>query len=431
MKNPRFRLTGFITTAFFFLIPSFMANAQDVNNEVVSFKKRELNTGWIFQVGKDREELRTDVSRFFEDQTSLNGGYKIENSFWDIRDYRQDELNLSVDLGPFGAYGNWIDSSKVSNSEADQYLYGLRTSANLNYKYRYYYDAKNYTAFEISGWGLYEVFRQSLDGTSIDSMGVVSDIDRTRTEDRFRYGFQARGGFGIGRLSPMNHLMTAHYLLEKYYPGRVFSDYEIAQFAQIIAQLKNERDYKQGHDTGKEMEAIQKFLNGKFLLEPAEAMNADWSYAEFDPRYEGKRFEMGPFFKYYNQEPDFIWGGYVQYEDARYKNVSWNRNFTANLNYNRYKNSDWMTAEVNVGWSYYSKLKSRFNFGVKYVPGIELNGFENVGTLSHNFVPYLGYFSQLSSKSRVRLDFSWRITDGEQFMVPGPEFSLGIYRSAY
>lgn len=451
MKNSRPQLLGILVTLLMFFFPSFNLIAQDINNEVVSFKKRELNSGWIFQLGKDREELRTDVSRFFEDQTSLNGGFKVENTFWNIQAYRQDELNLSLDFGPFGAYGNWIDSSRVSNSEADQYLYGLKTSANLNYKYRYYYDAKNYTAFEISGWGLYEVYRQSLDGTSIDSMGIVNDINRTRTEDRLRYGFQARGGFGIGRLSPMNHLMTAHYLLEKYYPGRIFSDYKIAQLAQVIAKLKNDRDFNKGHDPEKELEAINQFLNSQFLLEKSGAMITDWPFAEFDPRYEGKRFEMGPFFKYYNQEPDFIWGGYIQYEDARYQNVSWNRNFSASLIYNRYKKPDnqltnseselslglqslyrdWMTAEIDLGWSYYSKLRSRFDFGVRYVPGIELNGFEDIGQLSHNFVPYLAYFSQLSSKSRVQLNFSWRITDGEQFMVPGPEFSLGIYRSSY
>ncbi|MCE4564807.1 hypothetical protein INQ51_10840 [Maribellus sp. CM-23] len=450
MKNPYSQRLSILTIVAF-LLSSFHMSAQDINREVVSFKKREVNAGWIFQLGKEREELRTDVSRFFEDQTSLNGGYRIENTFWNIQDYRQDELNFSFDLGPFGAYGNWIDSSKVSNLKADQYLYGLRSSANLNYRYRYYYDAKNYTAFEFSGWGRYEVYRQSLDGTSIDSLGVVTDIDRTQTEDRLRYGFQARGGFGIGRLSPMNHLMAAHFLLEKYYPGRIFSDYEIAQFAQVIAQMKNDRDFKEGHDTEKEMAALNQFLNGKFLLEPADAMLADWPYAEFDPRYEGKRFEMGPFFKYFNQEPDFIWGGYIQYEDARYKNVNWNRNFSAGLTYNRYKKPDekvtnsedglhpvfqnsyrdWMTAEIDLGWSYYSQLRSRFNFGVKYVPGIDLNGFKDLGTLSHNFVPYVGYFSQLSSKSRIRLDFSWRIADGEQFMVSGPEFSLGIYRSSY
>ncbi|MFV0591242.1 MAG: hypothetical protein ACK5M7_07650 [Draconibacterium sp.] len=430
MRKPQSQLFSLFFLIVFLYSPQFLS-AQDINNEVVSFKKREVNKGWIFQLGKDREELRTDVSRFFEDQTSLNGGFKIENSFWNIQDYQQDEFNLSFDIGPFGAYGNWIDSSKVSNAEADQYLYGLRTSANLNYKYRYYYDAKNYTAFEISAWGRYEVYRHNLDGTSIDSFGVESAIDKSSTEDRLRYGFQARGGFGIGRLSPMNHLMTAHFLLEKYYPGRVFSDYEIARFAQIIAQIKNERDYYEGHSSEAEMDAVNRFLNGNFLLEPSKAMIADWPYAEFDPRYEGKRFEMGPFFKYYNQEPDFIYGGYIQYENARYKNVKWNRNFSANLNYNRYKRSDWMTGELGLGWSYYPNLKNQIDFGVKYVPGIELNGFEDVGPLSHNFVPYLGYFSQLNSKARMRLNFSWRITDGEQFMVPGPELSLGIYRSSY
>ena len=41
-----------------------------------------------------------------------------------------------------------------------------------------------------------------------------------------------------------------------------------------------------------------------------------------------------------------------------------------------------MMGELNLGWSYYSELKSQFDFGVKYVPGIELNGFNDVGPLS-------------------------------------------------
>ena len=94
---------------------------------------------------------------------------------------------------------------------------------------------------------------------------------------------------------------------------------------------------------------------------------------EFEPRYEGQRFEFGPFFQYYNQEPDFVYGGYLQYENSKYKNLKWNRNISANLSYNRYKTQDWATAEINIGWSYYSNLQNQFDFGIRYNPGIELD----------------------------------------------------------
>ncbi|WP_319501156.1 hypothetical protein [uncultured Draconibacterium sp.] len=432
-----------------FVFTVFVAGAQqqEINNEVVSFKKHELNWGLILGVSKETEELLSDESRFDEDRTLLNGKFRIENTYWNLLDYKQERLNMRFEVGPYGGYGDWIDSSKVEYIIADQDFYGVRTSANVDYSYRYYYDAKSYTVIDVSAWGRYEVYKQNLDGTSTDSLGVTTPVDVSDTKDRLRYGLNAKVGWGSGRLSPMNHLMTAHYLLEKYYPGRLFSDYEIAQFAQVIANIKHNRDFKEGHVPEKEMEEVVDFIRNTFVLASPESMAAEWHFSEFDPRYQGNRFEIGPHFKYYNQEPDFLYGGYIQYDNAKYVNVKWNRNFSAGLVYNRYTKTDmeyidehlvnsnvsrdWATADINMGWSYYPNLKTQFDFGMRYVPGIQLNNFDEVGSLSNNFIPYVAYFTQLNSKSRAKLNFAWRIADGEQFVVPGPEFSLSIYRSKY
>ena len=402
-----------------------------INNQVVSYKKKEVNSGFVFSLGKEREELRTDKSRYYEERTLLNGAYHLDNKYWSLQDYIQEELMLSFELGPFGGFGNWIDSSKVNNSTADDNSYGIRTSLNAAYLKRYYYDPRNYTIFDLSVFGHYDLYNQTLKGTSIDSIGVSSPIDERDTKGRFRIGFKGKAGWGIGRLSPMNHLMTADYLLRKYYPGRVFSDSEIAQFAQVIADIKNNRDINVGHISEKEMKLVRDFVRQKLFLESPELMANDWDYAEFDPRYEGKRFELGPFFQYYNKEPDFVYGGYLQFDWAKYQSVKWNRIIRATLNYNRYKRQDWMVGEFQLGWSYYSNLRSQFDFGVKYVPGLEINGFEDIGPLSHNVIPYVAYFTQLNSKSRLRFDFAWRIADDEQFVLSGPEFSLAFYRSRY
>lgn len=225
--------------------------------------------------------------------------------------------------------------------------------------------------------------------------------------------------------------MAADYLLRKYYPRRNFSDYEIAQFAQVIADIKHDRSVKAGHALDKEMQVITDFIKNTLMLASPESMQTEWQFSEFDPRYQGQRVEIGPFFEYYNQEPDFIWGAYILYENSKYQNVSWNRNFSAGLKYNSYKKQDWMTGEINIGWSYYAGLKSQFDFGVKYVPAYEFSNSDTEGGFRNNAIPYLSYFTQLNSKSRVKLDFSWRIADADKFILPGPDFSLAIYRSRY
>lgn len=440
-------IRNILVVCFLWISLSGLAQNDRISNDVVSYKKHEVTKGVVFDFNKEREELLTDESKFDEERTVMSGKFRLQNKKWNLLDYKQEQLFFNLEVGPYGGYGDWIDSTKVENIKADQDLYGIRTSLSVDYLYRYYYDTKNYTIFNVNAWGRYDLFKQNLNGTSIDSLGAVTTIDESETKDRFRYGINAKAGWGSGRLSPMNHLMTAHYLLEKYYPGRVFSDYEIAQFAQVIARLKHNRDYKIGYIQEKEAEELVDFIKNKLMLTSPETIGSDWQYGEFDPRYEGNRVEVGPHFSYYNREPDFLFGGYFQYDNAKYVNVNWNRNFSVGVVYNRYTKQDfevientlynrntsrdWATADVNLGWSYFPNLKTQFDFGVRYVPGIELNNFDEIGSVSHNVIPYLAYFTQLNKRSRMKFDLSWRIADGEQFVLPGPEFSLAIYRSNY
>lgn len=423
----------FLLLPLIFLFTGISVEAQEnnINNNVVSFKKRELTSGFVFDTKNEKEELLTDESKYKEERNVFNGKFKLENRFWNLLDTKQDELYSTLKIGPFGGYGDWVDSSYIESTAADQSFYGIRTAGEIGYKSRFYYDPKTYTIVDVGAWGQYDLFKQKSEGTTIDSFGVATNFDDSENTDRLRYGFRAKAGWGFGRLSPMNHLMSADYLLRKYYPRRNFSDYEIAQFAQVIADIKQERSIKGGHVLENEMETVVDFIKNTLMLASPEAMQAEWQFSEFDPRYQGQRLEVGPFFEYYNKEPDFIWGAYILYENARYRNVSWNRNFSAGLKYNSYKKQDWLTGEINIGWSYYSDLKSQFDCGIKYVPGYELSGSEDGGGLSNNVIPYLSYFTQLNAKSRVKMDFAWRFADGEKYVLPGPEFSLAIYRSRY
>ena len=119
------------------------------------------------------------------------------------------------------------------------------------------------------------------------------------------------------------------------------------------------------------------------------------------------------------------------YNHAKYCNVNWNRNFSAGINYNAYKRQDWILAELNLGWSYFVKLRGQFDFGVKYIPGIAINGSGNIGELNNGFVPYLAYFTQIDTKNRIDIKLAYRISEDEKLMLSGPEFSVSVYRSRY
>ena len=249
--------------------------------------------------------------------------------------------------------------------------------------------------------------------------------------NKFRYGFQAKAGWGFGKLNPMNHFMVADYLLDKYYKGRLFSENEIDKLANKIAEIKHLRDPSISYSSENELKGMKEYLRSSMLLSAPEMLEEEWEMGEFMPRMAGQRLEFGPFFNYYNREPDFYYGGFAQYDNAKYVNSKWNRNFTAILNYSHYKRHNWASLETNLGWTYYPNLKSQFGFGIKYIPGMVVYDIDDVEPLKHNFVPYIEYYTQLNKKSRVNLSFAWKLGDGEEFMMTGPEFSLAIYRSRY
>ena len=314
---------------------------------------------------------------------------------------------------------------------ADYKIAGIRANGFLAYTSRFYYNDKEFTLVQVNAQGRYDLFRKHSKGISIDSNEVSTDFDIKSNRSKFRYGFLARAGWGAGRLNPMNYVMVADYLFEKYYKGRTFSLEETNKVIHKIEEIKNGRDIVAGHDNDKESEQITEFLNrGLFLTRP-ENLKQEWEFGEFLPRLSGSRIEIGPFFRYYNREPDFIYGGYFQYNNEKYRNYKWNRKFSVGANYNWYKNQDWMLAEVELGWSYFMKLRSQFDFGLKYIPGITLNHFKNIGELNHGFIPYFGYFTQVNESTRVNMAFAWRVSNDEKLLLPGPEFSVSVYRSRY
>lgn len=401
------------------------------NSEIFQFQKQEINWGLNYYAGSEREETRTEFWREYEELTTGAVKLQLNNRLWNFLENKQEQFEFNLEAGPLWGNGNWIDSSAVANIEADHKIFGLRTNASANYVSRYYYNSKNYTLVQINGWARYDLYNQNSTGISTDSFNVVTNFNEKTNEDKFRFSLDARAGWGIGRLKPMNHFMVADFILKKYYKHRGFSQNEITKFADEIARIKHQRNIKAGHKTDIESEQMQEYLNQKMFLIPVSSLEEEWKTGEFLPRFNGNRVEFGPFFKYYNQEPDFIYGGYILYDNAKYCTTKWNRNFSAGVNYNAYKKQDWILAEIRIGWSYFMKLKSQFDFGFKYIPGIALNGTGNDGELNNGFIPYLGYFTQIDSKNRVDIKLSYRISEDEKLMLSGPEFSVSVYRSRY
>ena len=410
---------------------SVVAQTDKNSSDVFFYEKKELNTGFLLYANNEREELRTDNSRLYNDITLGSAAFQFKNSYWNFLDFKQDFLEFNFEIGPFYGGGNWIDSSSIENIIADQTQFGVRTNFSAHYATRFYYNKKNYTLVEVRGWARYDWFKHNLTGTTTDSTGVETDLDDNYTETKFRYGIEAKAGWGWGRLNPMNNYMLAQHILQKYYAGRNFSEKEIRLVADKVYEIKGERDIVTGHNSEIESNLIARFLNETMLLNSPADLETDWSMAEFMPRLNGSRIEAGPFFKYYNQEPDFIYGGYIQYKNSKYCSLKWNRDFSASINYNRYKKDDWILAELNIGWSYFPNLKKQYDFGIKYVPGISINSSSNSGSFNHGLVPYIGFFSQINSKARTNFTFAYRVSQDEKLMLSGPEFSLSFYWSRY
>jgi hypothetical protein len=401
------------------------------NSEIFQYQKNEINWGLHYAAKPEMEETRTEYWREYEELFTGAAKFQFNNRYWNFQEFRQERLEFNLEAGPFWGNGNWIDSSVVANTSADHKIFGLRTDASANYTSRFYYNKKNYTLVQINGWARYDLYRQNSTGFSTDSDNVVSIVDEQTKENKFRYGAEARAGWGMGRLKPMNHFMVADYILKTYYRHRRFSQDEIAKFADEIGRIKHRRNLQTTHNTDAESTQMQEFLNRKMFLIPVGSLENEWKTGEFLPRFDGNRVEFGPFFTYYNREPDFIYGGYFLFNHYKYCSTNWNRNFSIGLNYNAYKRQDWILAEVNIGWSYFVKLRNQFDFGAKYIPGIAIDGSGNIGELNNGFIPYLGYFTQIDSKNRIDIKLAYRISENEKLMLSGPEVSVSVYRSRY
>lgn len=396
-----------------------------------NYFKKELNTGFTYSLQKEREQIRTENTNDFEEITMNFLRFRWANRNWNLAPFKQEKWEYNFEIGPFYGSGTLLDSSATQVIDAEQNVMGVRAIAAARYASRFYYDHKNYTIVKLDARGSYGLLRSDASGTVTDSLGLETPYSKKSDLSKLRYGFEAKAGWGRGRLNAMNHFMIAQYLFEKNYERRNFSDSEIVLLAREIGRIKHARDARIGHDPEKEAEQLTAYLNRELMLEPPEAVLSDWEMGEFSPRFEGTRMEIGPFFNYFNREPDFIFGGYLQFENAKYCNLKWNRNLSASLSYNSYKERDWILLETELGWSFYPNLKTRYDFGLKYVPGVIVNEIDDFGTVRHNFIPYVNYYSQLSSKYRMDLAFSWRIAENDTFVLPGPEVSVSFYRSKY
>ncbi len=295
----------FTCSAFLLLFSAKVGFAQYYfkNAEIFNYQKHEFNHGLHFNANNEREETRTESWREYEELNAWAVKFQLQNRFWNFMDYKQENIEFNVEIGPLWGNGNWIDSSMAANVEADHKIFGVRSNASASYSSRFYYNNKNYTLVQVKGWGRYDLYNQNSKGISTDSNMVVTDFDEETTENKFRFGIEARAGWGIGRFKPMNNFMIADYLLKKYYNHRNFSQDEILKFANEIGRIKSQRDIKTGHKTEVETAQMQEFLNQKMFLIPVNSLEEEWKVGEFLPRFNGNRVEFGPFFKYFNREP--------------------------------------------------------------------------------------------------------------------------------
>jgi hypothetical protein len=401
--------------------------------ETSHFRKKETNTGFFLFRNNSRESLTTGFSEYSEERSNyaLYGYFGVHS--WRFMDLLQEEIHVSTGIGPLYSTGESERSTATVATRLDNRIYGISTFADLQYEGRFYYDATRYALVEVLGYGRFETLKMDSEGT-IRETGKGSSqtpVTSESTDNRLRYGADARAGVGFGRLEPVNYRMQAEYLLETFYSGKLFSAEETNRVISAISKIKNNRKWKEGHVLENERNELLAFLREKMLLLLPDIREGIWQFSEFKPRFSGKRFEAGPLFSYYNREPDFIYGGFARVEFHSYRSTSRNVRLLTEVTYNRYKERDWFLWENAFQLDYYQNLRSLFSVGVKYVPGMVVNGFTDVEPVQHALIPYLEYYRQLNEKYRMMVILRYRITEENDFFMKGPEFSLAFYRSRY
>ena len=399
--------------------------------EDMTFIKKELNSGFKFNLSPEGEEFFTDETFFQLEQTIAVAQLFVENRNLVFLPSRQEQWRFNIEIGPFFGKGLIADSSAVEYIDANTSPAGLRGNAGATYSSRFYWDNRNYTMIDLSAWGMYDLFRNNADGTATDSNNIIRPYKDDSYQQKHRYGFQAKAGWGFGRINPVNNFATAQWLLEKHYPGRIFSSEEINAVAREIGLIKHRRNWRTGHSSDVEAQLLSEFLNREMLLLPPVGIKNDWVTTELRPRYHGRRVEAGPYFNYFNREPDFVYGGFIRYEHYKYRSINWNQNIIAQLSYNGYKRDDWVTFMAAAGLSRFYSFKHEIDFGVRYIGGMIYKGVDDLQPVRHAIIPYLEYFSQLNSKYRIETALAYRLAGKDEFVFPGPELTLSVYRSRY
>jgi hypothetical protein len=399
------------------------------------FVKTEINHGYLLSRNNSRESLNTQYSDYSESKANYNAAYFYSLNNWSINESKHEYFNAFIGLGPLYSDGTSTKMETIYDTKFDDNIFGVNLNGKFNYSGRFYTGDKGYGLVEVGGFGLMEKVKKYSKG---DKTNLISSAWPTNTkvkedyfDNRLRYGLEARAGAGFGKPLVVNYLMAAEYFMKKFYPGQLFSEPEKQNLANAIGRIKNNRSVWAGHDPEKEAIQLDQFLNSQMYLTIPENLKEYWLFGEFLPRYDGSRIDVGPFFNYYNREPDFIYGGYVNYENNKYENFHWNRLLKAELSYNRYKTTDWVKLETCIAFDYYRNLHSKFNAGLKFIPVLVANNIDDLGPMKFALIPSVEYYTELSEKIRMSLAFSYNITDKNDFFIKGPEFSLFFYRSRY
>ena len=398
------------------------------------FIKTELNSGFLFFRNNNREALITDRSEHSFERADYNADYFYGFNSWAYKKETQAEFSILSGVGFLSGKGTSMRTDNLNNIKLDDKIFGLNLFMDFNYASRFYFDEKNFTIVEAKGFGRVEKIRKHSEGFNIPSYGhFISPLPHEEKilDNRLRYGVHGRAGWGTGKMAPANYYMLADYIFDKYYNGQLFSETEKKQLATIIARVKNNRSVKTGHSEEAEIKQFKEAAGKKLLIRLPEGIEEIWGMGEFSPRLDGTRFEVGPFFSYYNREPDFIYGGYVKFEKKKYCNLSGNLNFTTELSYNRYKKRDWVKWETGLFYDFYPNLRTKYSFGLTYIPVLIVNDFNDIEPVQHVLIPSFSCYSQVNEKLRASLSFLYRIADENDFFMEGPEFSLAIYRSRY
>ncbi len=395
------------------------------------FIKQEFVSGLYVGGFNENEEIRNDEYFNSEELLKLNIDYFAAFRSWRYTSNIQEKYSLLFSAGPEVANGDYESTFPGENYSASGWAKGAFIKTEANYSNRFYYDTKTFTLVSVSGKAKYGWLNKNLEGDFTNENGQVVNEEKKIKDIRLRTFISAKAAWGYGKLSPINSKVIAEKLVQKYYQGRMFSPNEIAAIANKIGEIKNNRRINDGQNSINESEIVSEFLNSKLFLESPEDLNKDWQFGEFEPRFVGRRVEIGPFFNYYNREPDFVYGGFIDFYCHKYYNQSWTRIVNANLSYNKYKQSDWFSFTVDFSWDYYNNLRSKLSMGIKYQPTLVVNDFEEIEPMAHSVTPYLNYFKQLSSKNRMSFKFLYRISSNKHHFIPGPELVLAFYKSSY